>query len=379
MTDADRARMEIKYRRIHYLGTSAYADKPDPFYEIEKTDAAYLLHPTHVLREAGRDVLWGEVGEVGVLGPWRYAKCGERIAALNPCPPQTPHLVIRVWPAYDLRGEGNIDLLALSRSVAAKGGGGKAEYTDKVDTAGLMRESAIAVKQDSRWRGAALEIAAENTRTTVLRLGKGDTKLKFAKPIDLTHHRGLAIEVEGDGKGAVLAVSFGKPRPRYYIVPVDFTGTRAFDIPCGEASWVHPRWGGTISGKWAGFAGLRDIAVRLDMIPAKSSTRVRITKLHALAERPVPLVDPVIDLGDGRLAFRGEAPSGGYLEYTGGASATAFDADWHEVTKLPLVGQAGKVGTGAATFTIRSGGEGSAPWLQVRLKTRGEPIVVGRR
>jgi hypothetical protein len=318
-------------------------------------------------------VVFGEIGEVGVVAPAQYLRPGDERELTNPFAPQVPHLQVRVWPAYDEAHAGNIDLIA--RAHRGRADAANERLGGAVDMQRILRLAERSRKATLRPAGDAVVLAAANADARPRISTKSDCRLVYRPALDLTRHRGIALTVEGDRSRALLCVSFGRPRPRDYVVPVGFRGTRKFQIPCGEASWVHPQWG-CARGKWGRFDNVPDVSVYFGRMPARTASAVRIAGLQALKELKKPLRNPVFEAGDAVIALRGEVPTGCYLVYRGGESATVYDANWHRKAALPVTVRGGSMRTGSVSLRIRSDNAASGPWLQVRLMALGEPVAV---
>lgn len=197
--------------------------------------------PVQILRQPGEDVVFGEIGEVGVVPPSQYLRPGDTRVLTNPFAPQVPQFQVRVWPACDEKHAENIDLIARAHRGRPNRKDEKVE--DAVDTQTILRMAEKSQKVMLHLAEEHLVLGASNRSARALVSMKSGSRLLYRPWLDLTAHRGIGVTVEGDGSKSLLCISFGKPRPRDYVVPIDFTGERTFQIPCGEASWVHPQWG----------------------------------------------------------------------------------------------------------------------------------------
>ncbi|MBT3193058.1 MAG: hypothetical protein HN341_10930 [Verrucomicrobia bacterium] len=195
----------------------------------------------------------------------------------------------------------------------------------------------------------------------------------FARRVNMTSHRGIALEVTGDGSGTLLVVRIPG---RDYVVPIDFTGTRTIEIPKGEVSWADGRWGWRVATHHANYAVVGRVQLGFGAVPGKTRASVEVRNLRALREIATELKDPEIKIGQGVLRCSGAVQTGDYLEYTGGQTAHVYDRNWNLLREVPVESKAFVMPAGEETVTI-SGADGApVPWLDVQLMTDGVPLVV---
>ena len=195
--------------------------------------------------------------------------------------------------------------------------------------------------------------------------------------VDLSAHRGLGIEVQGDGRGALLLVQLEGHGCRDYVIPVDFEGVRTVEVPCGEVSWARADWGWRMGTKTMNYAAVAQCRIGLGMVPAQSSVSIRVRSLTALAERSVPLVTPSIWMGETCLDVEGSIATGNYLVYTGGETADVYDPNWHHVDAIPVSRRDLLAQTGSNVARVEAQTEGATPWLDVQFLVKDTPITLG--
>jgi hypothetical protein len=195
----------------------------------------------------------------------------------------------------------------------------------------------------------------------------------YSRRVNMTGHRGIALEVTGDGSDALLVVRIPG---RDYVVPIDFTGPRTIEIPKGEVSWADGRWGWRTATHHANYAGIGRMQLGFGAVPGKTRACVEVRNLRALREISTQLNDPEVRIGRGMLRCRGAVQTGEYLEYTGGQTAHVYDRNWNLLRELPVESRDFIMPTGEETVTI-AGADGSpVPWLDVQIMTEGTPIMV---
>jgi len=218
-----------------------------------------------------------------------------------------------------------------------------------------------------------LLLSAANPDDISKEVSRPPNRLEYRPPLDLSLNRGLGFEVVGDGSGSLLVASFGKPRDRQYVVPLDFTGRRYVEIPHGQKSWSDGYW--AKPHKWGKFDVVPEVNLWLGRIPANTGTRVAVEKLTALRELPQPLRNPGFRIGDGTLQVQGEIPSGAYLVYDGGDTATVFDANWHSLGERPVERSNWHAPSGPVQVELMTDQAGPLPWIKLRMYVTGAPMT----
>ncbi len=196
-----------------------------------------------------------------------------------------------------------------------------------------------------------------------------------SRRVDMTRHRGIGLEVTGDGSGALLVIRIPG---RDYLVPIDFTGSRYIEIPKGEVSWADDRWGWRVATHHADYAQVDRIHLGFGAVPGKTRASVEIRNLRALREISTQLQDPVIQIGAGTLRCTGAVQSSEYLEYSGGQTARVYDRNWNLLRDLPVETVDFSMPNGEETVTITGSGGSPVPWLDVQIMTDGTALVVAK-
>jgi hypothetical protein len=187
---------------------------------------------------------------------------------------------------------------------------------------------------------------------------------------------GLALDVTGDGSGAVLVIQLSSGGVRDYVVKIDFTGKRSIVIPTGEVSWADGRWGRRSGTEWFHYDRLSGVAMGFGYIPAKTSPRVKVENLQLLADRPSTLVNPIIAVGKGELTVNGQIESGQYLRYSGGDTAGVYDTNWHLLKQLPVTRRDYLMPPGPVQVSVKVADGATRPWLETQFFSEGQPIRI---
>jgi len=339
----------------------------DTVYAVERRDDGYELVPTRVMTRERGDIKWQLGQEYGPLSPRQFLRPGEAVELSNAFDAQRPSFVLRVLPAYDSTLEA---VPASAVSVDAE-----SVFDDKdFFVEGNEASSVSAVGCDnidltpSAFAGL---LSAENSSPEAIYHVRDLTE--YPLRVDLSANRGLSIELEGDGSGALVLVQLEGKGCRDYVIPIDFEGARTVEIPCGEVSWARADWGWRMGTKTMDYAKVAQCRIGLGMVPANRQVSVRIRRMTALAEQPVPLKDPVVTINDTSLQIAGSVDTGNYLVFDGTDAVDVFDPNWHHVGQLdvPVNDLAAEFGMNSVSVQAATG-----PWMELQMMTWGTPMRV---
>jgi hypothetical protein len=221
--------------------------------------------------------------------------------------------------------------------------------------------------------GQAIIVAAENPRDEDLWLEKD---LPFwSRNLKMPGH-GLAMDVTGDGSGAVLVLQLEGGGARDYIVKIDFTGKRSIVIPSGEVSWASAHWGRRPGTERFDYNQVTSVAMGFGYIPPRTNPRVKVENLRLLTDRASELVNPIITIGNGTLAVDGVIQTGQYLCYTNGDTAAVLDENRRTLKQLPVTRHEYMMPAGSASVSISVAKDAPHPWLEAQFTTQAPPIRV---
>ena len=173
---------------------------------------------------------------------------------------------------------------------------------------------------------------------------------RFQPLLNLKDRQGLALEVEGDGSGAVLAIRLESPRAIAYgaiadrYVNLDFTGSRVFTLVESESSrWSDYVWddGKSLYNAYRetiDFSAVESVSVWLQHLPPGRKTEVRLGPVRALPLRAGRVRNPHIRLGGQIIEFPVELASGSWLEGNGPGDCAAYGSKGEPLGKVKPVG-----------------------------------------
>ena len=201
-----------------------------------------------------------------------------------------------------------------------------------------------------------------------------------SQPLDVSKHRGLGLEVDGDGSGALLFVEV-KDVPgmiRQYYWRMDFTGTRWLELPNGEvaieqyydhAPW-NARWDHAV--KWFDYTRIGSIAIGLTELKPDRPASCNVRSMQFLSEVSLPLDGLVVDSEYGSVSIPATISPDQYLRIESDGSAAVYDRDWHCLAELPDPVHLPVVSPGTSAWAIKSA-SGANSWINVRTCSADKP------
>lgn len=362
-------------------------------FQVSKNAGGYEVVPTRVMLRRDGDVPWKVGQEFGPVGPRQLCRPGQTFELENPYKPQPARFVIRVLPelaeigGQSLAGKpvpGGDAIVESYRTGADAAGKAVARAAGKTlfpTLASLQPKAAeIANQRFAQFvqDGDALVMSAENSRSEAVRFE--EALPGWRREFSMAAGRGIAMEIEGDGSGALVLLQLHGRGVRDYVVKVDFKGRRTVSIPSGEASWADGNWGWRFGAKHFDYAEVRHVSLGFGMIPPRTNPRVRISDLRAMCDLPSKLVNPTIRTGAGLLTVNGEIESGCYLRYDGGDAATVHDRNWKKLRSLHVVRDGYVMPAGFAPVRVDVAVGTPRPWIELQSVVLGEPIgVLGKQ
>lgn len=351
-----------------------------------KVQDRYEVLPTRVLTRKTGDILWQNGQEHGPISPRQFIQTGESLALENPDSAQPVQFILHVLPAFDFNAEAVPATAGRATTSVAKTAteaftegnnmssqrlGPKAIGNVLLQPAGTKVIRA-AGSTTATMEADAILLTANNPSDKVQR--EVQQLSAWSVDADLTSRRGLGMWVTGDRSGALLLVVVGS---RDYIVPIDFSGRRYIEIPNGEVSWARGDWGWRQETKSNNYGHVRQVRVGFGQLPPHATATVKVERLTALGDMPLALESPVVHVGNGQLQVRGSIPSGHFLQYAGGDTATIFDENWHKQGELPVEKTDAVMPHGSVNVSVTCAHPRPSPWLEVQFLTTSVPISVG--
>ena len=224
-------------------------------FQVRRAADHYEVIPTRVMVRKEGDVPWLVGQEFGPVGPRQVARPGRQFQLENPFPAQPAPFVIRVLAELG-ESYGGQGVTAAARAGDATvdsyrtGADGQAVVKGATAPAilrNLQKLQPKAAEIDNQrlaqfsQDGDAIWMSAENPRAEAFRTEKDLPT--WSKQFSMNAGRGLAMDLTGDGSGAVLLLQLSGRGVRDYVVKLDFTGSRSVTIPAGETSWADGNWG----------------------------------------------------------------------------------------------------------------------------------------
>ncbi|MEI8310183.1 MAG: hypothetical protein WCH98_05445 [Verrucomicrobiota bacterium] len=359
---------------------------------VKRADG-YAIVPTRVMLRDGLDAPWLTGQEFGPVGPRQYLQPGDHVVLTNPYSAQPPDLVLHVLPALGVgsslaNGAPASDKKAEAMLESYRAGTEKTQDKPQENSA----PASPAADQPAPTLMPALAKAVAPAGDTQLEIKPGQIELtarnasskgvweEAALPswkckIPLLGRRGVALDVVGDGSGAVLLMVLDAGGKRDYVIKIDFTGPRHIVIPNGEAAWSEGCWGWRFGAKHFDYeATLGAVSLGFGFIPPNTSPHVVITDIKLLDNLTGILRDPVIHLGSGKLQVAGEILTGEYLTYSPAEGAKVFDRNWKFLRALESKPDAWLAPQGPVDVCLENASPGPQPWFELQLITRGEPF-----
>ena len=324
-----------------YLTTSQQATLRSfatDFYMPSQTGNQWQITPTRAMLRNGVDNPWQLMVERGPVSPHQFHKAdGTTLSPLNnPYPAQTPQIEFLVLPGMSATNANNVSLLATS----------PLSFTNATNT--------------YSWSPSAAGLSS---------------------PFNMSASRGVAITVNGDNSGSVLAFHIGG---RDYALKVNFSGTQTIEIPNGEASWYRADIAETTDTGFNGtadtfnYANVNSLGLSLRYVPNGVTPNISVSAIKTMLEdQATGLINPVLTLNGNSVAVAGTIPYNSYLTYSGGASAQVYDANWNYKNSLAVSGATLTAVNGANTLSVMATNSPNA-WMATRVKVSGTPWVINK-
>jgi hypothetical protein len=306
-----------------------------------------VVTPTRVLMRDGLDAPWMQGVESAFVGPRQFLRPNDPpMLVNNPYPAQPASVSIRV-------------LSELSDGPTLQ------------PTASAVQNQVLAQFAQDPGGGVIVSAAAPTSS-----LWAADNLPYWPCSVSMSGCKGLALDITGDGSGAVLVITLTNGYVRDYVVKIDFTGKRSITIPTGEVGWANGWWGLRPGTERFPYSSVTRVCMGFGYIPASVAPQVKVERLRLMADVASSLVNPVVTTGTSALAVIGTIQTGQYLRYDGGTMATVYDLNWRAVQTLPVFNQSFAMPGGVAPVSVAVAAGSPQPWLEVQFVTKGSPIIV---
>ncbi len=171
------------------------------------------------------------------------------------------------------------------------------------------------------------------------------TNVDFSKPLDLLHHRSLAVTLRVEGATAgrddespfinIQLEGRGKTY-RDYFIHLDFSGERTITVTEPTAESMLPRFRPVAYAYIAAarnfdYGAVVGLNIRWMRVVNRRPVQCWVSRVVALGEQDAALEDPEIRLGASAFRIPATLETGQYAEYWGGGKVHLFDADGHSL------------------------------------------------
>jgi hypothetical protein len=194
---------------------------------------------------------------------------------------------------------------------------------------------------------------------------------RFEPVLNAKEGKGLKVEIDGDGSGALLAIRLESPQHLSYgaiadrYVRVDFTGRRQYTLVETESSrWSDYQWndGRHFYGVYrelVTFRALESVSLWLQDLPPGRETTIRVGPILALPLRPVAVKNPRLTINGHVLEFPVELVPGSWIEANSKDDCQVFGAKGEPLGKATPRGEwpTLRPGSNSAGFGCSAAGE----------------------
>jgi len=205
--------------------------------------------------------------------------------------------------------------------------------------------------------------------------GAPASRTDFDKPLDLLHHRALAVRLRVEGPAltketcAVLNVQLESSGKTYrdHCIDLDFTGEKTVLLPEPTTERLLPEFrpaqaNYAFKAAIYGFDYRRIVALNLRWMrwPKGQPVQCRVALVEALAESEVPLKDAGLAVGDRTFAIPRELRTGEYAEFTADGPVQVFDRNGAEPSSFDPPRDLPILSPGANQILLRAAAPASA-------------------
>jgi hypothetical protein len=210
---------------------------------------------------------------------------------------------------------------------------------------------------------------------------------RFSPVLNLKERQGLAVEIEGDGSGALVAIRLESPRALAYgaiadrYINVDFTGRRPFSLVETEsARWSDYVWNDGTSlynayRETIDFGAIESVSVCLQALPPGRETRCRLGPIRALPLRAGVVKNPKLTVAGAPIEFPIELASGSWLECNGPSDCAAYGSKGEPLGKVTPRGDWPTLPAGITPLQfICEPGDAPKPRARVTVFSQGDEL-----
>ena len=235
------------------------------------------------------------------------------------------------------------------------------------------------------------EVECELVATNAGQVPRNAAWVRLEKPfsplLNLKPSQALAVEIEGDGSGALVAVRLESPRAIAYgaisdrYINLDFTGRRSFELVESESNrWSDYAWNdgkGLFNAyrETIDFGAIESVTAWLQNLAPGPATKCRVGLIHAVPMRPGVVKNPKVTVGGATLEFPIELTSGSWIEANGPADCTAYGSKGEPLGKVTPRGDWPTLPAGVAALQFScEPGNASKPRARVTVFSHGDEL-----
>ncbi len=204
----------------------------------------------------------------------------------------------------------------------------------------------------------------------------------FAKGLDLSRHQGMGVWIFGDGKGEVINIQPGTPKPfeahaDHYLV-VDFNGWRYFELVEPESerfedySWPYGRCAYSQYRERLGYKNVEYLNLWYNNVPAGQSVKCYLSPIKALPLVKHKISRPAIAISGKTVTFPVEIESGCYLEFNGRDDCTLFGPKRELIRKVTPEGDVPVLAAGENEIRFMCAQSAIRPRANVTIISEGD-------
>jgi hypothetical protein len=234
---------------------------------------------------------------------------------------------------------------------------------------------------------SARELAALNAGKVRRNAAWAKLEKRFAPPLNLKGQKALAVTIQGDGLGELLAIrqespqatSFGAVADRY--IPIDFTGQRTFTLVETEsARWNDYVWN---DGKSAynvyretiDFGAVESVSLWLQNLPPGQKANCRLGPVKALPMIAGTVNHPKVTINGAAIEFPVAMKSGSWLECNGPDDCVLYGPKGELLGKVTPLGGLPTIQPGSNEVQFSCAGlDSPSPRAKVTVFTHGDPL-----
>jgi hypothetical protein len=231
------------------------------------------------------------------------------------------------------------------------------------------------------------EIAATNSGGTPRNAAWVRFQKKFDPPLNIKKQQGLALEIEGDGSGALVAVRLESPQHVAYgavadrYVDLDYTGLRSFELVETEsARWSDFSWDDKkglyhLYREEINFGMVDSLTFWLQNLAPGQPTRCRVGQIRAVPLVQGTMKNPRVLIAGQTLEFPVELTSGCWIECNGPEDCAVYGSKGEPKGKITPRGTWLSLPGGVTRLEFGTGA-GAAAAVRARLTVfmQGEEI-----